>query len=52
MHVAEEPILRMDKYSIKIDDVIVTADIRQEERIRDLTPEQLQRFQRIMGSKK
>jgi hypothetical protein len=45
----ERRIERSDKYHIVINGLTVIANEDQEQRIRTLTPEQLQSFRRIMG---
>ena len=45
----EAVITRLDHYTIKVNGVLVTANEDQEQRIRDMTPEQIQNFTHIMG---
>lgn len=42
---------RKDKYNISIQGTVVRANDDQERRIREMTSEQLERFQKIMGGK-
>lgn len=46
---AEGGIIRDSRYLIRVDGHAVVADHSQEARIRALTPEQRERFHRIMG---
>ena len=43
----EAVITRIDHYTIKINGVLITANEDQEQRIRDMTPEQIQNFMHI-----
>lgn len=42
-------ITRLDKYTILVDGHRVAASEDQERRLRDMTPEQLERFKKVMG---